>query len=281
MAEHPLPDMSREGPEVASPVRRHDLLNSLHQLPRPRSYFEIGVSSGGEHDSVANQVDRGGPASASSASSCVTCTWCARPVTSFRARHPLAHFDEPVVDLAFIDGMHLAEYVLRDFINTERYTHAASVIVVDDMLPRNVSEADRDRRRPRDEPAGQVTSTRSRAGARAAARPGLSRGRHRANRYGRGDAARRRLNHPARGVRRPGRGLRRARSPGRPDEIISRSRALDAGSAVAAPIWDDLRRLREIETARPARGRRAARRRGPRNAPLTIGIRCLWVLSHR
>lgn len=63
----------------------------------------------------------------------------------FARRHPFAHFDEPVIDLAFIDGMHLSEYALRDVINTERYTHACSVIVLDDMLPRNVVEANRRR----------------------------------------------------------------------------------------------------------------------------------------
>ena len=45
--------------------------------------------------------------------------------------------------------MHLAEYALRDFINTERFTHATSVVVFDDMLPRIAEEADRDRDRPR------------------------------------------------------------------------------------------------------------------------------------
>jgi len=67
----------------------------------------------------------------------------------FAREHPLAHFDQPVVDLAFIDGMHLAEYALRDFINTERFTHATSVIVLDDMLPRSAEEADREQDRPR------------------------------------------------------------------------------------------------------------------------------------
>jgi hypothetical protein len=63
----------------------------------------------------------------------------------FAREHPLAHFEEPVVDLAFIDGMHLAEYALRDFINTERYCHPGSVIVLDDMLPRSEVEAARHR----------------------------------------------------------------------------------------------------------------------------------------
>jgi hypothetical protein len=34
---------------------------------------------------------------------------------------------------------------LRDFVNTERYAHASSVIVLDDMLPRHPDEAARDR----------------------------------------------------------------------------------------------------------------------------------------
>ena len=72
----------------------------------------------------------------------------------FAREHPLAHFDEPVIDLAFIDGMHLAEYALRDFINTERLCHPGSVIVFDDMLPRSIAEANRDRGLPREEQEG-------------------------------------------------------------------------------------------------------------------------------
>ena len=41
--------------------------------------------------------------------------------------------------------MHLFEYALRDFINVERFADWSSVIAFDDMLPRNVDEAARDR----------------------------------------------------------------------------------------------------------------------------------------
>jgi hypothetical protein len=41
--------------------------------------------------------------------------------------------------------MHLAEFALRDFMNVERFTTPASVVVFDDMLPRDVDEAARDR----------------------------------------------------------------------------------------------------------------------------------------
>lgn len=63
----------------------------------------------------------------------------------FARAEPFAHFDQPVVDLAFIDGMHLAEFALRDLINTERHCHPASVIVIDDVLPRSVDEGGRGR----------------------------------------------------------------------------------------------------------------------------------------
>ena len=58
---------------------------------------------------------------------------------------PLTHFGGRPVALSFIDGMHLSEYALRDFINVERHAHWASVIVFDDMLPRDAEEAARDR----------------------------------------------------------------------------------------------------------------------------------------
>jgi hypothetical protein len=41
--------------------------------------------------------------------------------------------------------MHLAEFALRDFINTEKFCHPGSVIVFDDMLPRHPDEAGRGR----------------------------------------------------------------------------------------------------------------------------------------
>ena len=47
--------------------------------------------------------------------------------------------------LSFIDGMHLAEYALRDFVNVERHSHWSSVVVFDDILPREVEEANRER----------------------------------------------------------------------------------------------------------------------------------------
>ncbi len=47
-------------------------------------------------------------------------------------------------DLAYIDGMHLFEYALRDYINLEKYATPGSIIIVDDVIPRNAEEANRE-----------------------------------------------------------------------------------------------------------------------------------------
>jgi hypothetical protein len=39
------------------------------------------------------------------------------------------------IDFAFIDGMHLVEYALRDFINCEERSHPGGLIALDDVLP--------------------------------------------------------------------------------------------------------------------------------------------------
>jgi hypothetical protein len=50
------------------------------------------------------------------------------------------------VDVAFLDGMHLFEYLLRDFIHTERVCDRNSVILLDDCLPVNIEMTDGERR---------------------------------------------------------------------------------------------------------------------------------------
>jgi hypothetical protein len=53
----------------------------------------------------------------------------------FFARYsPTALFGAPI-DMAFLDGMHRCEYLLRDFINTERHCRRNSVIALHDCLP--------------------------------------------------------------------------------------------------------------------------------------------------
>ena len=127
-------------------MRRHELLQGLHEVLQPRTYFEIGVRNG-----LSLELSRAKSVAVDpfySLTKEVRCDLHLVRTTSdefFARAHPFAHFEDPVVDLAFIDGMHLSEFALRDFINTEKFCGPGSVVVFDDMLPRTVEEAGRGR----------------------------------------------------------------------------------------------------------------------------------------
>jgi hypothetical protein len=63
----------------------------------------------------------------------------------FERADPLEPLGGITPALAFIDGMHLIEYALRDFVNVERHADWSSVVVFDDILPRDYDEAARER----------------------------------------------------------------------------------------------------------------------------------------
>ena len=63
----------------------------------------------------------------------------------FSRPDPLAPIGGIPFDLAFIDGLHLFEFALRDFIFAERHASARGMIVFNDVLPRTVEEAARER----------------------------------------------------------------------------------------------------------------------------------------
>ena len=52
------------------------------------------------------------------------------------------HFPKGI-DIAFLDGMHLCEYLLRDFANTQRFCHGKSLVFMHDCLPLNARMAER------------------------------------------------------------------------------------------------------------------------------------------
>ena len=49
-------------------------------------------------------------------------------------------------DLCFIDGMHLFEYALRDFMNIERCAAPGALVILDDIFPNHPAQAQRERR---------------------------------------------------------------------------------------------------------------------------------------
>lgn len=127
-------------------MSRHQFLTSLHEQLAPRSYLETGVSTGLSLALARCRSIGIDPAfSITSEIHCDVALFREGSDDFFARDNPTAHFGGDPIDLAFIDGMHLFEYALRDFMNVERHAAPHSVIVIDDMLPRSVMEAARDR----------------------------------------------------------------------------------------------------------------------------------------
>jgi hypothetical protein len=127
-------------------MNRHDFLSAIHASYEPRSYLEIGINDGRGLQRSHTRTIGVDPAFKIVAE--LDCDLMLVKATSddfFARENPIARFPEGVIDLSFIDGLHIFEYALRDFMNAERLSGPNSVIVLDDMLPRTVAEAARDR----------------------------------------------------------------------------------------------------------------------------------------
>jgi hypothetical protein len=124
-----------------------EVLRRFHQWLKPATYFEIGTSTGYSL-SVANcasvAVDpKFGLKGNSIVGKKPLCAFYQMSSDAFFRRYdPTQLFDGPI-DLAFLDGMHYCEYLLRDFANTERHARRNSVIALHDCIPVEISIAQR------------------------------------------------------------------------------------------------------------------------------------------
>jgi predicted O-methyltransferase YrrM len=124
------------------------LLGRLHRHLQPSTYAEIGVATGASM------------AIAAEATRCVGIDPCPRVTAAIKARARLypvtsdAFFERydlleelgaESLDFAFIDGLHLFEQALRDFINLEKYAAPHTVVAIHDCYPPTELSADRER----------------------------------------------------------------------------------------------------------------------------------------
>jgi hypothetical protein len=121
-------------------------MRDLHAAFAPHSYLEVGIRSG---DSI--QLAKC-PSIGVDPEFAVNCElrgrlWLVRTTSDefFARPDPMSFFDSGRIDLGFIDGMHLFEFALRDFINVERFAGVGSVAVFDDIFPTEAEQATRDR----------------------------------------------------------------------------------------------------------------------------------------
>jgi SAM-dependent methyltransferase len=121
-----------------------EVLRYIHELVKPKNYLEIGIKKGkslrlSSCDSLA--IDPY-PRMESIPSNVRLFETTSDDFFFFFAEQEI----KKPLDLAFIDGMHLFEFVLRDFMNVERYMSTNGIIIIDDVLPNHPVQAERDRK---------------------------------------------------------------------------------------------------------------------------------------
>jgi tetratricopeptide (TPR) repeat protein len=140
-----FPPGSLEEESLSGDLDKYQLLMRIHQILKPKNYFEIGVQRGRSlflATCPAIGVDPmpmvSKPLPEQVRVVQATSDW-------FFAEQAPNFLKEPI-DMAFIDGMHLFEFALRDFINIEKFAAPHTLVVFDDILPGHPAQAERDRR---------------------------------------------------------------------------------------------------------------------------------------
>ncbi len=128
-------------------MRYLNFLERVHEVLEPPTYLEIGVARG-QSLAVARSVSAGIDPAYNLQTEIRDDARLFRETSDeyFDRPDPLEPFGGEPVALGFIDGMHLVEYALRDFIYVERHATWTSVAVFDDIFPGNVEMAARRRR---------------------------------------------------------------------------------------------------------------------------------------
>jgi hypothetical protein len=123
------------------------VLDRLHRQLRPKSCVEVGTEDGKSlalARCASLAVDRkfrlssAGPVSDKP----ICALYQMRSDDFFATVNPVAVLGRHI-DLAFLDGMHHSEFLLRDFLNVERFCHSDSLVVLHDCLPLDLVMAER------------------------------------------------------------------------------------------------------------------------------------------
>lgn len=128
-------------------INYFQFLNLLSKNLQPKTYFEIGTQNGyslSQIDCDAVCVDPQFQISSN--------VWNSRKQTHlfqmtsdefFRNTNFISTLWPQGIDLAFLDGLHRFEALLKDFFNTEKLCHSQSVILLHDCLPTSTAQLPR------------------------------------------------------------------------------------------------------------------------------------------
>jgi hypothetical protein len=135
------PDVPEEVEHGAGTLDCYEFLVDLHKYVEPRFYTEIGVEYGASLKLAQCPALGIDPAPQLSV-----------PIAS---QHSISYTTSDdyfrladtstmkPIDLCYIDGMHQIEFALKDFMNMERFCHAGSVVIVDDIYPAHPLQGER------------------------------------------------------------------------------------------------------------------------------------------
>lgn len=126
-----------------------DVISRFHQWLQPKSYLEVGVNVGNSILLVNPPTVAVGIDPVPSLKAPARATTKLFPMYSddyFAMRDVRQDLEHNTIDFSFIDGLHLYEQALRDFINIEKYASSRSVVVMHDLLPINRLTAARERK---------------------------------------------------------------------------------------------------------------------------------------
>ncbi|MFA6988608.1 MAG: class I SAM-dependent methyltransferase [Candidatus Gastranaerophilaceae bacterium] len=129
-------------------LTHYQILKLLHEKLKPKTYLEIGMNKGlsiiladektqvigiDPSNSIIFQLDKN------------IKPFFATSDEFFKKNDLQKILGEQKLDMAFIDGMHLFEFVLRDFINVEKNCHKNSVVLLHDTIPFDALSSSRER----------------------------------------------------------------------------------------------------------------------------------------
>jgi hypothetical protein len=145
-------DVALRDEQLAEAARRlpgpayYLVLRWIHQILGPANYVEIGVHEGVSlRQAMPDTPCIGVDPSPDIEGEIPNATIYELTSDEFFARYDLRTLLEGPVELAFIDGLHLFEQVLRDFVNVERHSGVGTVVLLHDCLPLDEVTASRER----------------------------------------------------------------------------------------------------------------------------------------
>lgn len=125
------------------------VLAGLHAWLKPATYLEIGVETGESLAQALPETQCIGidPEPKIRYSPPSNCDIYAQTSDAFFEQFDPCHlFGRRAVDFAFIDGLHVFEAALRDFINVERASRHDTVVAIHDCIPLDAATSTRQRR---------------------------------------------------------------------------------------------------------------------------------------